>query len=260
MLGKLMKYELKACGRIFIPLYIAILCVAAIIGIFSNTQMLQIPAILIFVLMALFIALSVMTVVLILQRFKKNLLEDEGYLMFTLPVSTKSLIFSKYLTSVIYIIFSTIISILAFVIMLFLGGNLDTSINIEFWNTVNQVLAQRDFVMPIIMMIISGFLSYTLFIFIVYLAISIGQLPIFNKNRILFGVISFFVINIIVVIIQSFVKGIFIFNAYENVGDIYSVLSAFNLYAVISIITNIVIIIILFVVTNWILNKKLNLE
>ncbi len=103
MLGKLVKYELKACGRIFVPLYISILVVAAIIGMFSNTQILQVPTILMFVLMALFIALVVMTVVLILQRFKKNLLEDEGYLMFTLPVSTKSLILSKYLTSLIYI-------------------------------------------------------------------------------------------------------------------------------------------------------------
>lgn len=37
MLGKLLKYELKASGRIFIPLYIAILIVAVFNGIFMNT-------------------------------------------------------------------------------------------------------------------------------------------------------------------------------------------------------------------------------
>ena len=111
MLGKLMKYELKACGRIFVPLYVAILVVAAIIGVFSNTESFQVASILIFILMALFIGLMVVTIVLIIQRFKKSLLEDEGYLMFTLPVSIKNLILSKYLTSLIYIILSTIIAI-----------------------------------------------------------------------------------------------------------------------------------------------------
>ena len=102
MLGKLMKYELKACGRIFVPLYVAILVVAAIIGVFSNTESFQVASILIFILMALFIGLMVVTIVLIIQRFKKSLLEDEGYLMFTLPVSIKNLILSKYLTSYLY--------------------------------------------------------------------------------------------------------------------------------------------------------------
>lgn len=140
MLGKLMKYELKACGRIFVPLYVAILVVAAISGIFSNTQSFQVASILIFILMALFIGLMVVTIVLIIQRFKKSLLEDEGYLMFTLPVSIKNLILSKYLTSLIYIILSTIIAILSFVLILLFGGNLDISafLNHEFWSVVNQ--------------------------------------------------------------------------------------------------------------------------
>ena len=64
MLGKLMKYELKACGRIFVPLYVAILVVAAIIGVFSNTESFQVASILIFILMALFIGLMVVTIVL----------------------------------------------------------------------------------------------------------------------------------------------------------------------------------------------------
>lgn len=262
MLGKLMKYELKACGRIFVPLYIAILVVAAIIGLFGNTQSFQIPAILIFVLTALFIGLTVVTIVLIIQRFKKNLLEDEGYLMFTLPVSVKSLILSKYLTSLIYIILSVIVSILAFVIILLFGGNLDISIfvNSEFWSGISEILSQKDFVLSIIMMIISGFLAYTMFIFNVYISLSIGQLPRFNKNRTLFGVITFFIINIVIGIVQSTIQGIFISNTYENVVDVYSILSVFNLYAIVSILINIVIIAVLFVGSNWILNKKLNLE
>lgn len=261
MLGKLMKYELKACGRIFVPLYVAILVVAAIIGVFSNTESFQVASILIFILMALFIGLMVVTIVLIIQRFKKSLLEDEGYLMFTLPVSIKNLILSKYLTSLIYIILSTIIAILSFVLILLFGGNLDISalLNHEFWSVVNQGLSQKDIIFPVIIMIISGFLVYTMFIFNVYISLSIGHLPKFNKNRTLFGIITFFAINIIIGIVQSVIQVTFISNAYK-IQDIYSLLSAFNLYEVVNIIVSIVIILILFVGTSWVLNKKLNLE
>lgn len=54
MLGKLLKYELKASGRIFIPLYIAILIVAVFNGIFMNTNILQVQGIGILVLTSLF--------------------------------------------------------------------------------------------------------------------------------------------------------------------------------------------------------------
>ena len=108
-------------------------------------------------------------------------------------------------------------------------------------------------------MIISGFLVYTIFIFNVYISLSIGHLPKFNKNRTLFGIITFFIINIIIGIVQSVIQVIFISNAYK-IQDIYSLLSAFNLYEVVNIIVSIVIILILFVGTSWILNKKLNLE
>ncbi|MFN1806344.1 hypothetical protein ACK2GQ_06725 [Clostridioides difficile] len=71
MLGKLLKYELKASGRIFIPLYIAILIVAVFNGIFMNTNILQVQGIGILVLTSLFMALGVLTIVVTIQRFRK---------------------------------------------------------------------------------------------------------------------------------------------------------------------------------------------
>ena len=86
MLGKLIKYEFKATGRTFLPLYGAILLVALIqrflgrnnkgvfeelntLGNFTNLA-----------LVGLFIALVVITLIVTIQRFQKNLLSDEGYL------------------------------------------------------------------------------------------------------------------------------------------------------------------------------------
>ncbi len=81
MLGKLMKYEFKACGRVFFPLYIGILFLAVANGVsmgsalkdedgfMLDTNALNTQAILTMVLVALFVALFVITIVLTIQRF-----------------------------------------------------------------------------------------------------------------------------------------------------------------------------------------------
>ena len=45
------------------------------------------------------IAVTVMTTVVMVLRFYRNLLRDEGYLMHTLPVSVHSLVWSKLIVS-----------------------------------------------------------------------------------------------------------------------------------------------------------------
>ena len=47
------------------------------------------------VIVAVIVAIFVMNVIIVIQRFWNGLLQEEGYLMFTLPVTTRSLILSK---------------------------------------------------------------------------------------------------------------------------------------------------------------------
>ena len=106
MLGKLIKYEFKACGRVFFPIYLVILILSIINRIYSQYGFIQslknnlsqkgsllgVQGILTVVLLALFVSLFVITIIFTIQRFKKSLLEDEGYLIFTLPVSSRNII------------------------------------------------------------------------------------------------------------------------------------------------------------------------
>ena len=112
MLGKLLKYELKATSRVFVPLYIAILVVSIVNGLSLNLEIFNIQGLATIILMCLFISLFVITIVVTIQRFNKNLLKDEGYLMFTLPVSSKYLVLSKYLTFINMDIFKFYCSII----------------------------------------------------------------------------------------------------------------------------------------------------
>lgn len=268
MLGKLLKYELKATSRVFIPLYIAILVVSIINGLSLNLEILNIQGLATIVLMCLFISLFVITIVVTIQRFNKNLLKDEGYLMFTLPVSSKHLVLSKYLTSLIWTFLSFVVAFLSFTIIFMIPtykyfdfSYFINEFNLLFSNMLNlNILGQ--FLKIILLMII----SYTIFIFNVYLALSVGQLPIFNRFRNVSSFIGFLVINLLISYAQNIVS-LFVNDASVNIEAIDNINYAINSVTSIvskglniAIVINIIIILVLFFATTYILDKKLNLE
>lgn len=117
MLGKLMKYEFKATGRIFLPLFGSILVMAAVTQLLSGLNS-DIPRTITMVLSSMLITTGfVVTLILTIQRFYKNLLGAEGYLMHTLPVSTGRLIFSKLLAATLWVIVCIFVTWLAVVIL-----------------------------------------------------------------------------------------------------------------------------------------------
>ena len=268
MLGKLLKYELKATSRVFIPLYIAILVVSIVNGLSLNLEILNIQGLATIVLMCLFISLFVITIVVTIQRFNKNLLKDEGYLMFTLPVSSKHLVLSKYLTSLIWTFLSFIVAFLSFTIIFIIPtykyfdfSYFINEFNLLFSNMLNlNILGQ--FLKIILLMII----SYTIFIFNVYLALSVGQLPIFNRFRNVSSFIGFLVINLLISYAQNIVS-LFVNDASVNIEAIDNINYAINSVTSIvskglniAIVINLIIILVLFFATTYILDKKLNLE
>ena len=268
MLGKLLKYELKATSRVFIPLYIAILVVSIVNGLSLNLEILNIQGLATIILMCLFISLFVITIVVTIQRFNKNLLKDEGYLMFTLPVSSKHLVLSKYLTSLIWTFLSFIVALLSFTIIFTIAtykyfdfSYFINEFNLLFSNMLNlNILGQ--FLKIILLMII----SYTIFIFNVYLALSVGQLPIFNRFRNVSSFIGFLVINLLISYAQNIVS-LFVNDASVNIEAIdninYAISSVTSIVSKglnIAIVINLIIILVLFFATTYILDKKLNLE
>ena len=268
MLGKLLKYELKATSRVFIPLYIAILVVSIVNGLSLNLEILNIQGLATIVLMCLFISLFVITIVVTIQRFNKNLLKDEGYLMFTLPVSSKYLVLSKYLTSLIWTFLSFVVAFLSFTIIFMIPtykyfdfSYFINEFNLLFSNMLNlNILGQ--FLKIILLMII----SYTIFIFNVYLALSVGQLPIFNRFRTVSSFIGFLVINLLISYAQNIVN-LFVNDASVNIEAIdninYAISSVTSIVSKglnIAIVINLIIILVLFFATTYILDKKLNLE
>ncbi len=258
MLGKLLKYEIKSTSRTFIPMYVAILLVSVINRVFLNTEMFKINGIALMVLGALFVALGVLTIVVTVQRFRKNLLEDEGYLMFTLPVSIKKIIFSKYLVTIMWTFLSGIVAILSFAIIM----SIDSAQGFKEYLEVSKVAWESLFVNDMWIIAISSVINfismYSIFIFSVYVSLSMGQLPKFNKHRNIVALITFFILNTIISNVFYFVNDLIsnTISSYKVEYGIGHIITGININTAIYLF----VIIILFSLINYILNRKLNLE
>ena len=112
MFGKLIKYDLKSMAKTMIPLWISVLILGGVFSIQIFIKRPDVFNIFIVILFALFTAIFVMNVIFVIQRFWHGLLKEEGYLMFTLPVSERILIISKAVSALMISIGSMVVYLL----------------------------------------------------------------------------------------------------------------------------------------------------
>ena len=131
MLGKLIKHEFRATGRLMAPLFGALLLLAFFVrtsdlvlrhveGASAFFNILNTLLIIAYVLAL--IGVMVFSTVLMVRRFHQNFLTDEGYLMFTLPAGVHSLLWSKLITAALFFIFTFFAEALAVAIVVWEGG------------------------------------------------------------------------------------------------------------------------------------------
>lgn len=138
MLGKLLKHEFRATARVMWVIYAAmlVLSVGSHFAIrymdraetFQILRVLAVAVTFLWVLALIFGA--VMTLVLMVQRFYKNYLTDEGYLMFTLPVSVPAMIFSKLIVALVWAVLTILVMFLGFGLAVFDSGALKMVVSI----------------------------------------------------------------------------------------------------------------------------------
>lgn len=269
MLKKLLKYEFIATGRIFLPLYGALIIVAFLqkmfidfnFGNMKNISLNIIIGAIPLLFSALIIAVVVATFIMMIMRFYKNLLSNEGYMMFTLPVSVSKLIWSKLIVIFIWIILSGIVGALSFCIIL-LGIN-DFAMMFGNIGIFFAKMSEQSLWMPMFEFIILMMAVIVSFILSVYLSMAVGQLS--DKHRILCSIGAYIGLNIIINnIIMAAVIGV----AGSNVGEavyksiFYNLneIQAFNIVMIGFIVLYIVLCVAYFIATKVLLTKKLNLE
>ncbi len=274
MLAKLIKHETRATSRIFIPLYGALLILTIFTKLVmaigapdffseavSNNKVAEIILGISFTLyFVLVVAICVMTLVMIIQRFYKNLFTDEGYLMFSLPVKTWELVFSKLVVGLIWSAVCTIMIFLTFFI--FSLGNfsmmeLTQAIRSAYSMFYLQTGMELNFF--IFEMIIFLLVETVASILMIYAAIAIGQL--FNQHRIVAAFGAYIVMTIALQIIMSILMAVFAIGNLENtVLNGSDAVTAINGLINASTVLNVVTGAAFYYITQTIMKKRLNLE
>ena len=124
MLRKLLKHEFRATGRIMLPLFLIVLgtAVGANLSVrvmmdTSNKILNILGGLLVVAFVVAIFGVCIMSMVVMVQRFYKNLLQDEGYVMMTLPVSVHQHIWSKLIVSAVWFALTLIVVGLACLIV-----------------------------------------------------------------------------------------------------------------------------------------------
>lgn len=275
MLRKLIKHELRATSKIFLSLF------AAVVALMGGFQMIFLVARLLtgrddtnpllavlfglFSVLSAFALLAMMAVLVIVpvQRFYKNLLGDEGYLMFTLPATPAQQILSKLTTGLIWMFVGMIVCILA--VLLFAWNLPDItaipSISASFQAQTGMSFYSALFLFGLFMLLVFAN-TYLYF----YLCIAIGgQWP---QNRLLASAVAYLILNAVLqfVVFFGIIAAALIFSSADisffrslqslaeqsPTGFFYGML---GVSAVVMIVLNLV----YFFVTRWLLSKRLNL-
>lgn len=258
MLGKLIKYEFKATGRVFLPMFGALLIVALISRLFINLRFQTPMAIGIALSVIMIIAIFVITLIITLQRFYKNLLSSEGYLMFTLPVKTDSLIWSKLIVASIWNICSIIIVFIAIAIMAITDFSMRDCLTIisEFLNSINiGGLTLSVFIVEFIILTLSSLLSGILTF---YACMSVSLLM--NKHRVLFSFVAFLVFSTIGQILSGICVPLVMATGLDDTFMSWALTAQIHFGQLVLIGINLVIGVIFYILSRFMLKNKLNLE
>lgn len=285
MFGKCLKHEFRATTRQLIPLFIALLGVGLLGGIFmifwirSLASGMETPfaafgalfaALLGMALFGLIVAVDVVVFVMIIRRFYTSFFTDEGYLTFTLPVTTTQHVLSKFVVAAVWQTVSGIIALTSVGLVL-LGALIGSGFSQEImealstaWNEIllsfSQTIALFNFgdavlptmtVLYVLIMIVTVASAF----FLLYFSISLGCM-LAKKHRVLAGILSYYIVSGIFSAILGGMQTVMqiVTISSQNLGTMLIVQLA------IMLVVTIVQLVVCYIGTKWILSKKLNLD
>lgn len=268
MLGKLLKHDLRATARVYVPVILGFIGMCIInkisfeMGLNNkmNNNLIDIFAISFmgfYILSA--IALAFATQIFIAMDFYKTMTGNQAYLTHTIPVKTSTVINSKLIISIFWQIITTLLILLS-VGLLFIG-HIDYQLIREGYEEFKYVMMQYSQIsMPLIMFEIAAAFVIGFFYspLMYYASIAIGHL--FSKHRLGASILTYFVIYFVIQTITSVaggIYGVFMVNANENMEQFWI---SYNNLMIATLIFCILTSASFYIATHYIFKKKLNLQ
>ena len=275
MLGKLLKHEFKATARTMLPMF-GVVLVLSLLANLSFTRIADTDSGALDILFGLFImafflglfTMGVMAMVVMIQRFYKNVLGDEGYLTLTLPVNVHEIVWSKLIVSFVWFLATGIIAIAAVFAAVFTLTYSDLGETFRNMPSFGEMLRLffdqsgvtpwqlTSFILQVLAMIILSSLTVCLHF---YGAMALGHS--FSNNKVLLSVVFFIAISFFFSFVTSMLgvctDGISLTVAEESGSAVIKSLQVMSLGSMIySLIEGAI----LYLLTTYCLKYRLNLS
>ena len=279
---KLLKWEFRATSRQIVQLYLVLggMTVLGVLylllyGVLENSDtgkmvlgVLTPLALLTFIFTIA--AVTIGTLGILLFRYYRNLIRDEGYLMHTLPVTPAKLVLSKFIAAYVWTMLSVLLILLSVLILAFTAA-VTYGVEID-WNSIWQVLVSTGIFEGIVPFLLALLASGASSILLFYAAVSIGQCV--TRHKVAGAIGAYFglytvmeIINLIMMIVYFVIvaKTDVLWEINFQVSSGSAAFSAVNsslmipflivmtlLYAIYSVV--------FYMISKYMLSKKLNLE
>ena len=270
MLGKLMKHEFRATARVMGPLYLELVLLAVgangsvrLLSSARNRLLTTDGGVELFAFGMVIVAVCVMTLVVMINRFRTNLLGNEGYVTLTLPASVHEQVWAKLLVSTIWAVATMAAICAAAVIAVFRVTYVNTFVedlrSIMRHLTSYYALNGAAFLLELLALVIVGYFCCCLQF---YAAMSVGHS--FANHKTLFSVLFFFLFQIVMQVVGTwslFASGSsgWVFDFFERFSDVNRMAAVHALMGV-SIAVSAVVAAVYYFLTTYMLSKHLNLE
>lgn len=270
MVKKLFKHEIASYLRLLIPVYIILLSIGVmgrVIQCFetdSTAYDILRGSSIVALVIGIFSALLLSTIFCIL-RFYKNLFSGEGYLSFTLPVTSAQHINTK-LSVAVLVEGATLLAALLSVFLFTLGGWWTELVKagIYLCKEIAQQTGAMHFAFYVTEMILLLLVTVACQLLLYYMCISVGQTA--RKNRALAAVGVYFALylltqilsTVITILCTVFAEQLRLDELFELIGS--HPIASTHIILIISILLSLLMGVVYYVITHWIIRKKLNLE
>ena len=272
MLKQLLKYEFKATARTYGGMYLALLAASVLFGGSvrrwngtNSDAYSTLVGLLSLVYTAVIIGTVVVTIMTIVQRFYRNLLGREGYLMHTLPVTESQLILSKLISSVVWMLCSSIVGIFSFAVMLLALSLNSTALQQlpELWQKVVEIFRMTGSSgwLWLIFETLNGLVALVSSILCIYAACMIGHQ--FKKHMVPAGILAFFLLSFLQNWLSSGVSSADMLQAvsYPTLGGVDVSIAAPSAFTTLfGLAVSIAFAAGYFLLTRWLMEHKLDLE
>lgn len=273
MLAKLIKLEFKSTYQKFLPLYL-ILLVFTVMGVINlnyglppgeNSFYDAVNGLLVGFYVLSLIAVVIVTGVLIVMRFYKNFITDQGYLMFTLPATVEQQVLAKLIVAFVWSSISSFVFLLSLTVLFGTQTIPWNDVFLSIHQAYEMALYQfgGQFNLLLILLILALILSPLNSILMYYLSMSIGQLS--RTHKVITSIGAYLGITIALQLVSSLLTTLLMpgyFRMFENVVEPTpeKIFGFVNNLSILSIVTGVILTVVFYFLTCYILKHKLNLE